>query len=113
MPSPVPPGVECLIAAVSSIGRLLMFEMDELPALAKGKGLKLLNVPAKKYQTGEEKLVSATVVPEGGDLKVHCGSRTMTIKWNDSDDYYADRGLRGSLLPRGWRNVDRIVGESP
>ncbi len=113
VPSPVPAGVECLIAAVSSIGRLLMFEMDELPELAKGKGLKLLNIPAKKYQAGEETLVSVAVVPEGGDLKVHGGSRTMTIKWNDSDDYYGDRGLRGSLLPRGWRNVDRIVGVVP
>ncbi len=113
VPSPVPPGVECLIAAVSSIGRLLMFEMDELPELAKGKGLKLLNIPGKKYQAGEEKLVGATVVPEGGDLKVSSGSRTMTIRWNDSDDYYGDRGLRGSLLPRGWRNVDRIAGVSP
>lgn len=113
VPSPVPADVECLIAAVSSIGRLLMFEMDELPELAKGKGLKLLNVPAKKYQAGAETLVSVAVVPEGGDLKVHSGSRTMTIKWHDSDDYYGDRGLRGSLLPRGWRNVDRIVGVVP
>ncbi len=113
VPSPVPAGVECLVAAVSSIGRLLMFEMDELPELAKGKGLKLLNIPGKKHQAGEEKLVGATVVPEGGDLKVSSGSRTMTIRWNDSDDYYGDRGLRGSLLPRGWRNVDRIAGVSP
>ena len=113
VPSAVPAGVECLIAAVSSIGRLLMFEMDELPELAKGKGLKLLNIPAKKYQAGEETLVGAAVVPEGGDLKVHSGSRTMTVKWDDSDAYYGDRGLRGSLLPRGWRNVDRIVGVAP
>ena len=113
VPSAVPAGVECLIAAVSSIGRLLIFEMDELPELAKGKGLKLLNIPAKKYQAGEETLVGAAVVPEGGDLKVHSGSRTMTVKWDDSDAYYGDRGLRGSLLPRGWRNVDRIVGVAP
>lgn len=52
VPSPVPKDTECLIAAVSSIGRLLMFEMDELPELAKGKGLKLINIPAKKYKAG-------------------------------------------------------------
>ena len=34
VPSPVPQGKECLIAAVSSIGRLLLFEMEELPELA-------------------------------------------------------------------------------
>ncbi len=110
VPSPVPKNRECLIAAVSSIGRLLMFEMDELPELAKGKGNKLINIPAKKYQGGEEKLVAASVVPEDGNLQVYCGTRMMTIKWEDSDPYYGERALRGGLLPRGWRNVDRLVG---
>jgi len=110
VPSPVPPDSECLIAAVTSIGRLLMFEMDELPELAKGKGNKLLNIPGKKYSSGEEKLIAAAVVPEDGNLQVYCGERMMTIKWDDSDAYYGERALRGSLLPRGWRNVDRLVG---
>lgn len=108
MPSLAPSGEECLIAAVSSIGRLLLFEMDDLPELAKGKGNKLINIPGKKYQAGEEKLVAATVVPEDGDLLVHTGNRTMTIKWNDVDDYYGERALRGSLLPKGWRKIVRL-----
>ena len=110
VPAPVPAGSECLIAAVSSIGRLLLFEMDELPELAKGKGNKLLNIPGKKYASGEERLIAAAVVPEDGNLQVYCGDRMMTIKWSDSDAYYGDRALRGSLLPRGWRNVDRLIG---
>ena len=59
---------------MSSIGRLLMFEMDDLPELAKGKGNKLINIPAKKYKEGEERLIAAAVVPEDGDLQVYCGS---------------------------------------
>ncbi|MGI9248310.1 MAG: DNA topoisomerase IV subunit A [Woeseiaceae bacterium] len=110
VPSPVPSGRECLIAAVSSIGRLLVFEMEELPELAKGKGNKLINIPGKKYQSGEEKMVAATVVPEEGSLQVHTGTRMMTIRWDDIDDYYGDRALRGSLLPKGWRKVVRLVG---
>jgi len=110
VPSPVPTGVECLIAAVSSIGRLLLFEMDELPELAKGKGNKLINIPGKKYAAGEEKMVAACVIPEDGDLQVHTGTRVMTIKWNDVDDYYGDRALRGTMLPKGWRKVERLVG---
>ncbi|MGI9222511.1 MAG: DNA topoisomerase IV subunit A [Woeseiaceae bacterium] len=110
VPSPVPPESECLIAAVTSIGRLLMFEMEELPELAKGKGNKLINIPGKKYKSGDEKLIAAAVVPEDGNLQVYCGERMMTIKWDDTDHYYGERALRGSLLPRGWRNVDRLVG---
>ncbi len=109
VPSPVPANSECLIAAVSSIGRLLLFEMDELPELAKGKGNKLINIPTKKYKAGEEKMIAATVVPEDSNLLVHTGTRTMTIKWNDLDDYYGDRALRGSMLPKGWRKVERLA----
>ena len=110
VPAPIPPETECLIAAVSSIGRLLIFEMDELPELAKGKGNKLINIPAKKYKDGVESMVAATVSPEDGNLQVHTGTRTMTIKWNDLDDYYGDRALRGGLLPKGWRKVERLEG---
>ncbi len=110
VPAPVPKDTECLIAAVSSIGRLLLFEMEELPELAKGKGTKLINIPAKAYKSGAEQLVAAAVVPEDGDLLVHSGKRTMTIRWNDTDDYYGERALRGRMLPRGWRSVDRLVG---
>ena len=113
VPAPVPADTECLIAAVSSICRLLMLEMDELPELAKGKGNKLLNIPGRKYQSGEEKLIAAAVVPEDGNLLVHCGTRVMTIKWDDSDPYYGERALRGGLLPKGWRKVDRLVGIGP
>ncbi len=113
VPAAVPEGVECLVAAVSSIGRLLMFEMDELPELARGKGNKLINIPSRKYQSGEEKLVAIAVVPEGGDLRVHTGKRTMTIRWDDSDPYYGERALRGGLLPKGWRAVERLEAVAP
>ena len=110
VPAPVPKAKECLIAAVSSIGRLLLFEMDELPELAKGKGNKLINIPGPKYKSGAEKMVATAVVPEDGSLEVYTGTRKMTLKWNDLDDYYGDRALRGSMLPKGWRNVIRLDG---
>ena len=110
VPAPVPKDRECLIAAVSSIGRLLLFEMEELPELAKGKGNKLINIPGPKYKSGEERMVAAAVVPEDGHLEVYTGTRKMTIKWNDLDDYYGDRALRGALLPKGWRKVERLAG---
>ena len=110
VPAAVPAETECLIAAVSSIGRLLLFEMEELPELAKGKGNKLINIPGPKYKSGAETMVAATVVPEDGSLQVQTGTRMMTIKWNDLDNYYGDRALRGSMLPKGWRKVVRLIG---
>ena len=113
VPSLVPKDTECLIAAVSSIGRLLLFEMEELPELAKGKGNKLINIPTAKYKSGEEQLIAVAVVPEDGDLQVYSGKRVMTIRWNDTDDYYGERALRGRMLPQGWRKVERLVGIAP
>ena len=78
--------------------------------MGKGKGIKLINIPTKKYKDGEEKMVAAAVVPEDGHLQVYTGTRMMTLKWNDLDDYYGDRALRGSLLPQGWRKVERLAG---
>ena len=112
VPAPVPADAECLIAAVSSIGRLLLFEMEDLPELAKGKGNKIINIPARKYKEGEEWLVAVAVVPEDGDLQVHTATRTMTIKWDDLDDYYGERALRGRFLPKGWRTVVRMSSEA-
>jgi topoisomerase-4 subunit A len=108
---PVPADSECLIAAVSSLGRLLLFEMDELPQLAKGKGLKIINIPSKKYKDGEEFLAAVAIVPEDGCLQVHTDTRMMTIKWDDLDNYYGDRAMRGRFLPKGWRKVLRLTAD--
>ena len=39
---------DCLVAAMTTTGRLLIFPVNELPQLPRGKGIKLLNIsPAK------------------------------------------------------------------
>ena len=111
VPAPVPADCECLIAAVTSIGKLLVFEAEELPELAKGKGNKIIGIPTKIYKEGAEKLVAVAVIAEEGDLQVHSGARRMTIRWDDLDDYYYERGRRGNLLPQGWRKVERLAAE--
>jgi len=111
VPAPVPVDCECLIAAVTSIGKLLVFEAEELPELAKGKGNKIIGIPTKIYKEGAEKLVAVAVIAEEGNLQVHSGARRMTIRWDDLDDYYYERGRRGNLLPQGWRKVERLAAE--
>ena len=108
VPAPVPAAAGSFIAAVTSTGRMLVFELDELPELAKGKGNKIIGIPSKKYLSGEEKLQAIAVVPDEKNLVVHSGQRFMTIKWLPLDDYYGERGRRGKMLPQGWRKVDRL-----
>jgi topoisomerase IV subunit A len=111
-PCPVPSGGEGMVAAVSRAGRLLCFAVTELPELARGRGVKILGVDAKKFATGEEAMVSAVVLPPGASLRVLCGSRTMTLRPRDLEAYHGERGRRGALLPRGWRKVDDLAVEA-
>jgi topoisomerase-4 subunit A len=96
------------VAAISSVGRLLVFPADELPELARGKGNKILGIPAAKYKAGEEKMIAVIVIGDGDGLEILSGKRKMTLKWEDLGHYDGTRGRRGNMLPRGWRKVDRV-----
>jgi len=94
------------VAAVSSAGHLLVHPVAELPTLARGKGLKIIHVPAARLKSGEEQVVAVAVVPEGGRLTVHAGRRHLTLKAADLEHYSVGRGRRGRKLPRGLQRVD-------
>ena len=95
------------LAAVSSDGRLLLFDLGELPELSKGKGNKILALPSK----GNARLIAITVLGAADVLKIQSGQREMTLKPRDLEHYIGERGRRGSALPRGWRKVDWMVAE--
>ena len=94
-----------LIAAVSTIGRLLIFKLNELPLLAKGKGLKIIQIPPAKLKAREEYVVAMTVVPVGATLAIQSGQRQLKLKPADIKHYLGERGRRGNMLPRGFRNI--------
>jgi len=96
-----------LLAAVSSDGRLLVFPVEELAELARGKGNKILGLPPK----AQAELVAVGVLAEDQSLKIKSGQRQMTLRPKDLEHYLASRGRRGSALPRGWRKVDRLISE--
>lgn len=100
---------DTLVAAVGSAGHLLVFAAEELPEMARGKGIKVLGVPTKKFKEGAERMVSVCLLSPEQSLIVHCGSRKMTLKPADIEErYLGERGRRGSLLPRNYRKVDRL-----
>ena len=96
-----------LLAAVSNDGRLLVFPLEELPELAKGKGNKILGLPGKSDVT----LVAVCVLADEQALKVGSGTRQMTVKASDLAHYVGPRGRRGVALPRGWRKIESLSAE--
>lgn len=94
-----------LVACVTSAGRLLVFPLQDLPVLARGKGNKLINIPSAKAQSREETLLALAVLFEQDTLTVYAGKRHFSIKGQDLTYYRGERGRRGNRLPRGLQNV--------
>ena len=97
-----------LLAAATSAGRLLVFDLDDLPELPRGKGNKIIGIPAAKFKSGEERLVSICALADTASLQVHCGERVMTLKPAQLEDYVGERGRRGRMLSRNYRQVTRL-----
>ena len=95
------------LAAVSSDGRLLVFSLEDLPELARGKGNKILALP----KNSDVNMIAMATFTEGQSIRVISGQRHMTLKPSDLDEYFGNRGRRGLALPRGYRKVDRLIVE--
>ncbi len=107
-PRPVSDSKTGYIAVVTTAGYLLSYPLAELPLMAKGKGVKMINIPRKQLKGGEERVFTyVTYVPDQ-NLIIHAGKRFLRLKSADIEHYISDRGLRGRKLPRGFQQVREI-----
>ncbi|MFG1488088.1 DNA topoisomerase IV subunit A [Oceanospirillum sp. HFRX-1_2] len=107
-PQIVPEGEDVRVAVVTTEGRLLVFRLDQLPVLGKGKGNKMIDIPSAK-SAGREEFVRDLLVMEAEDaLTIYAGKRHLKLKPSDLEHYLGERGRRGNKLPRGFQKVDRI-----
>ncbi|MEK7990656.1 MAG: DNA topoisomerase IV subunit A [Thiotrichaceae bacterium] len=97
----IPANADHYIVATSE-GHLLIVPLEELPNLSKGKGVKLLNIPAKST----EMVVALTVLNLGDEICLHAGKRLLNLKPRDIEFYTDTRTKRGHKLPRGFTKVD-------
>jgi len=105
---PVADPKEGILLAVTSAGYLLAFYVEQLPQLAKGKGNKIINIPAKARAEGEH-MVGAVVLAQGQQAQVWAGQRHLNIAWSDTDHYWGERAQRGRKLPRGFQKVTGLT----
>jgi topoisomerase-4 subunit A len=99
------------IAAVSNIGRLLIFKINELPVLPKGKGNKIINIPTPKFAAKEEYMAHGQLISPSSSLRVESGKRFLILKLKDLENYISSRAKRGNMLPQGYRKVDNMIEE--
>ncbi len=97
-----------LVVAVSNESRMLVFAVKHLPLLARGKGNKIIQIPAARVASREEFMAKLAVLPVDSHLIIHVGKRHLTLKPGNIEQFRGERGRRGRKLPRGFRNVDRL-----
>jgi len=108
VPRPVRDPSGAMLAAVSSTGKLLVHPLAELPQMARGKGVKIIQIPKPKARIREEFVVDVEVVPPRASLTVHAGKRYIRLKPSDLAHYALGRGRTGRMLPRGFQRADRL-----
>ncbi|HCT99491.1 MAG TPA: DNA topoisomerase IV subunit A, partial [Methylococcaceae bacterium] len=100
------------LAVVTAQGRLLIFPLNELPTLPKGKGNKLIQIATADLHSGTDFVTAFTLLPPETALKVISGKRTLTLKIQDLEPYMGYRAKRGFALPRGFQRVEGLEWES-
>ncbi|HWM71888.1 MAG TPA: DNA topoisomerase IV subunit A [Steroidobacteraceae bacterium] len=113
LPPAFVPSPDSLVLVVSNEGKMLAFKVSDVPEMPKGKGNKLYDIPSKKAAAREEVLTGVAVVPPNGTLVLWSGEKQKTFTWADLKEFKGQRAQRGAVLPRGWRDIDRVEGFSP
>ncbi len=96
------------ILTITNLGRMLLFPIKDLPQLSKGKGNKIINIPAAKSKAREEFVSHLISLPHGASVTLYAGKRKLGLKPSDLENFRGERGRRGGLLPRGLQRVTEI-----
>lgn len=97
-----------LLLALTNFGRMLVFPVETLPSLSKGKGNKIIAISSSQAQKREDYLINLALISDKSSITLYAGKRKLTLKAADLQKFMAERGKKGTLLPRGLQRVDRI-----
>ncbi len=90
------------LALLSSAGRLLIIEAEELPVLNKGKGNKLIQLEA------DDEIVSMLTLTLDEIIQVVAGQQQLKLKGDDLKKYFGKRASKGVMLPRGYQKANKL-----
>ena len=96
------------VLALTSEGYLLLVAAAEMPELARGKGNKIIHIPAAQLRQRRERLAHASCIGEGAAAEFHVGKRLKRFNFDELQYYIGARGRRGRKLPRPWRRPESI-----
>lgn len=101
-------GSEEHLVLLTKQGRILMFPVTEMPKLSKGKGNKVMGIKTDESKARKDFVVAWGLIVDGQEIYIHAGKKYLRLKFAELSEYLGERGRRGSVLPKGYRNVSRI-----
>ncbi|MEX0447090.1 DNA topoisomerase IV subunit A [Xenorhabdus sp. SGI246] len=97
-----------MLLAITKAGRMLMFPVADLPQLSKGKGNKIVSITASQAASGEDMLSWLLVLSPKSSITLYFGKRKLQLYPEDLQKFRAERGRKGTSLPRGLQRVERV-----
>ncbi|MHA3116701.1 DNA topoisomerase IV subunit A [Acinetobacter sp. ANC 4635] len=91
------------VALLSSSGRVLIVDLQELPVLNKGKGNKLIQLQDNEIVVDMQLLNLSDVI------QVVAGQQQLKLKGDDLQKYLGKRAAKGQLLPRGYQKANKLI----
>ncbi|MFL2725306.1 MAG: DNA topoisomerase IV subunit A [Gammaproteobacteria bacterium] len=84
--------------------KMLIFPIEELPVLPRGKGNKLISISTKSFKEKSEYMMDVCCLAEDSKLHIHHEGKTGGKTWtlNELDEYISSRAKRGRVLPAGY-----------
>ena len=84
--------------------KMLIFPIEELPVLPRGKGNKLISISTKSFKERAEYMMDVCCLAEDSKLHIHHEGKTGGKTWtlNELDEYISSRAKRGRVLPAGY-----------
>ncbi|WP_241607210.1 DNA topoisomerase IV subunit A [Rosenbergiella epipactidis] len=106
-PQVIDPAKDQLLV-ITEAGRMLMFSVNDLPQLSKGKGNKIISIPSADFMAGKDKLLWLLLLNEQSSVTLYVGKRKLKLRSEELQKFKAERGRKGTLLPRGLQRIDRV-----
>lgn len=106
-PQVIDPAKDQLLV-ITEAGRMLMFSVNDLPQLSKGKGNKIISIPSADFVAGKDKLLWLLLLNEQSSVTLYVGKRKLKLRSEELQKFKAERGRKGTLLPRGLQRIDRV-----
>ncbi|REF26944.1 DNA topoisomerase IV subunit A [Xenorhabdus cabanillasii] len=107
-PLEIPNEQDDMLLAITKAGRMLMFPVADLPQLSKGKGNKIVSITASQAASGEDMLSWLLVLSPKSSITLYFGKRKLQLHPEDLQKFRAERGRKGTSLPRGLQRVERV-----